>query len=322
MGRRHLDAYLKAAGARPVAAVCRTPETLARLEEDYGARGLMVTTDLAGALARARPHLVSVCSPTPLHATHARAALAAGAHVLVEKPLTATLAEGRALLRAARTAERTLMSAHTTLFEPACALLGRLVLRGALGTIERLRFARRGADLSPGEIDRGRLGGQSLEEEPPLRDDPRFGWLYDHLIHVTCLINHLTGSVPAEVAVAERAQSPTRQTLRAAVVYGSGARAEIVLSSLPSDSFAKELHVSGSAGEAEWILAGGRARLRVRLQGSGTWRELPLPATSAFDAVVFHFVEAVRAERPPLVSGADGLRAMALAASLAGGFPA
>ncbi|MBK5307031.1 MAG: Gfo/Idh/MocA family oxidoreductase [Frankiaceae bacterium] len=57
-----------------------------------------VTTDWAAAVARDDVDAVHVCVPNALHAEVAAAALSAGKHVLVEKPMTTTLADADALL--------------------------------------------------------------------------------------------------------------------------------------------------------------------------------------------------------------------------------
>src|SRR5881394_3251195 len=75
---------------------------------------------------------VVVCAPSPQHAPLAREALAAGKHVLVEKPLAPTVEEAEDLVARARRAKRTLMVGHLLLYHPAVAHLKGLVERGAL----------------------------------------------------------------------------------------------------------------------------------------------------------------------------------------------
>ena len=77
------------------------------------------------ALADRRLEAVVVASPSPTHAPVARAALAAGKHVLVEKPLAPTTAEALDLLRRARAAKRLLCVGHLLLYHPAMAHLKR-----------------------------------------------------------------------------------------------------------------------------------------------------------------------------------------------------
>src|SRR5438105_416442 len=76
--------------------------------------------------------LDAVVVATPIH-THfelAADALAAGAHVLVEKPLAASAAGAAELVRLARHRRRVLMAGHTFLYNPAVRELRRLVERG------------------------------------------------------------------------------------------------------------------------------------------------------------------------------------------------
>src|SRR5436189_2642326 len=61
-------------------------------------------TDVATLLRDARPHVVLVCTPHPLHAAPVIQAAQAGVHALVEKPLAANLADCDAMLTAARQA--------------------------------------------------------------------------------------------------------------------------------------------------------------------------------------------------------------------------
>ena len=68
--------------------------------------------ELGRRAARGRRRRVVVSSPHGLHREHAVAALEAGAHVLVEKPMTVTLADAEAVAAAARAAGRTVAVAH------------------------------------------------------------------------------------------------------------------------------------------------------------------------------------------------------------------
>src|ERR1700681_4089597 len=81
---------------------------------------------------------------TPIHTHHelARAALLAGKHVLVEKPLAASLAEALDLMHLAEEQERVLMVGHTFLYNPAVQALRKLVDDGELGGIHYVDAAR------------------------------------------------------------------------------------------------------------------------------------------------------------------------------------
>ncbi|HXH23614.1 MAG TPA: Gfo/Idh/MocA family oxidoreductase [Vicinamibacterales bacterium] len=89
-------------------------------------------------LAERRPDVVHVLVPPSLHARMAEAALDAGAHVLVEKPLAASWHEGQSLVALAR--KRRLVAAvnHNALFHPAFVALVRRIRRGDLGAVEHV----------------------------------------------------------------------------------------------------------------------------------------------------------------------------------------
>lgn len=77
------------------------------------------TTDLQEALALREVDAVLVASPNALHYDHTLAAIRAGKHVLVEKPLAPTGAEARDLAHAARQAGVVLAAGHTYRHGPA-----------------------------------------------------------------------------------------------------------------------------------------------------------------------------------------------------------
>jgi predicted dehydrogenase len=82
---------------------------------------------------------VVICPPSGLTATIATAALAAGKHVLCEKPLGLNAAEARALQSAAERGGRIHMVAFTFRFVPALRFLKRLVSEGHFGEIRHWR---------------------------------------------------------------------------------------------------------------------------------------------------------------------------------------
>jgi predicted dehydrogenase len=78
---------------------------------------------------------VSVCLPNVLHAPVTIAALEAGKHVLVEKPLARNTAEGRAMIAAAEASGKVLMIAFNRRFRQDVLWLKRRIAAGALGDI-------------------------------------------------------------------------------------------------------------------------------------------------------------------------------------------
>lgn len=99
---------LEACGVDVSSALVRSPESARALEEAWH---VPVDTDLEAFLARDTDAVV-VASPNYLHAVHAVAALRAGKHVLLEKPMATTLEDCDRVLAAARASGRVLALGH------------------------------------------------------------------------------------------------------------------------------------------------------------------------------------------------------------------
>lgn len=97
--------------------------------------GVAVYPDLSALLREAAPDLVIVATPPGHHAEAAQAALAAGAHVLVEKPFTVTLAEAQDLAEQARGTGRILAVFHNRRFDSCYLAVRAAIESGAIGRI-------------------------------------------------------------------------------------------------------------------------------------------------------------------------------------------
>ncbi|MEU6074677.1 Gfo/Idh/MocA family oxidoreductase [Micromonospora sp. NPDC047074] len=100
------------------------------------------TTDWRDLIARDDIDVVDVCTPGDSHAEIALAALAAGKHVLCEKPLANTVAEARAMAAAAATAQAAgvrSMCGFNYRRVPAVAMMRQLVADGRIGVIRHVR---------------------------------------------------------------------------------------------------------------------------------------------------------------------------------------
>jgi predicted dehydrogenase len=95
--------------------------------------GAQATDDLETALATPGVDAVDVCLPTPLHRPVAERALAAGHHVLLEKPVALTLEDADAIGAAAAATGCVLMVGHVLRFVPEIAELRRVLDSGELG---------------------------------------------------------------------------------------------------------------------------------------------------------------------------------------------
>src|SRR6478609_7931395 len=87
---------------------------------------------------------ISIACPSEYHATVALEALAAGLHVLVEKPIATTLPDALRMRSAAYEADRKLMVGHVERFNPAVTKLRELVADGRLGAVYRAHTTRVG----------------------------------------------------------------------------------------------------------------------------------------------------------------------------------
>src|SRR5690606_8987313 len=83
-----------------------------------------------------------IATPAATHTELALAALAANKHVLVEKPVALSLADGRRLADAARASSRIALAGHLLVHHPAVAALRELVRSGDLGALHYVHATR------------------------------------------------------------------------------------------------------------------------------------------------------------------------------------
>ena len=115
-------------------AVCDLDEDRARAVLQ-GATDVSVTRSLDAVLARDDVDAIAIATPARTHQPIALAALRAGKHVLVEKPLADSVANGRAMVELARSEGLVLMADHTYCYTPAVLKIRELVASGELGEI-------------------------------------------------------------------------------------------------------------------------------------------------------------------------------------------
>ncbi|GAA3398384.1 Gfo/Idh/MocA family oxidoreductase [Streptomyces roseoviridis] len=114
---------------------------------------VQATADYAAVLADPAVDAVAVATPAGTHLDVALAALRAGKHVLVEKPLATTYADGARLVAEAEERGLTLMCDHTYCYTPAVAKIRELVHEGALGDIHYVDSVRINLGLVQKDID-------------------------------------------------------------------------------------------------------------------------------------------------------------------------
>jgi predicted dehydrogenase len=117
MGSSHARAYFKNDGFRIVGLVDKLVEKRAALAAEVG--NPLQFDNLAAALKATRPAAVSVCTYPDTHARFALAALAAGAHVFVEKPIAETVEQARRIAALARRLRKKVVVGYILRHHPA-----------------------------------------------------------------------------------------------------------------------------------------------------------------------------------------------------------
>ena len=150
MGRMHYGCWKKLRGAK-VAAICDS--NLAQLEKSSGGNiaGADQSTDYGDAqiyddfdamLAAGGFDVVDITLPTPLHPAMAEKALAAGFHVLCEKPMALDAKACDRMLAAARKAKGRFMVAQCLRFWPTYVCLQKMIESGKYGKVVAADFSR------------------------------------------------------------------------------------------------------------------------------------------------------------------------------------
>jgi predicted dehydrogenase len=118
------------------------PDAQARERGAALAAGVRTFADAEQLLAAPDIDAVIIASPAPTHALLALAALTAGKHVLVEKPLAMSVADARAVAERARTMRRVGMVGHLMVYHPGVVKLRALLSSNELGALRYLHSSR------------------------------------------------------------------------------------------------------------------------------------------------------------------------------------
>lgn len=177
MGMTHFEGAKGLKDAAVTAIATRNEKKLAGdwsdIQGNFGPRG-STETDLSGVkcysdyrelLADPEIDLVDICLPTDRHEAVATEALAAGKHVLVEKPIAIELEAAERMLKAAADAKRLLMVAHVLPFFPEFRWVRDTVTSGTYGKLRAASFRRVIAppDWSNDMSDFRKLGGWGID---------------------------------------------------------------------------------------------------------------------------------------------------------------
>ncbi|MCS6947226.1 MAG: Gfo/Idh/MocA family oxidoreductase, partial [Steroidobacteraceae bacterium] len=144
LGRFHAQKYAAHADCELVAVVDPRAEAREAVARECATQALAEPHELYG-----RVDAVSIVTPTPSHFELAAAFLRHGAHVLVEKPITETVAQADELIALARANDRILQVGHLERFNPAVIAAEPLLRNPGFIECQRLApFRQRGTDVN------------------------------------------------------------------------------------------------------------------------------------------------------------------------------
>src|SRR3954468_5974277 len=234
---------------------------------------------------------LSIAAPTHLHHALALVAMRRGIHVMVEKPIASNVAEGRAIVAAARRSGVTLMVGHVERFNPA---------------VQAIKEAIKGEDILSIAITR-------VGPFPPRMSN--VGVVIDLAVHDIDLIRWFTDSEITEVqpqlksAIAEREDIALLQFRTA-----SGVLAQINTNWLTPFK-TRTVHI---ATRKKYLIGDLLTRqvtecFGFQPDGSYSMRHLSAGHAEPLRSELFAFVKAIREKQPPAVTGAEGVASLEVA---------
>ena len=264
--------------------------------------GARSTTRIEDVLADDAARAIAVATPANTHFAVARAALAAGRDVFVEKPLALSAADGAWLVHEAAKRRAILMVGHVLRYHPAVVRLKELLDAGELGDLYYFYSNR---------LNLGRI-----------RRDENILWSFaPHDVSVMLL---LVGRMPTSVSACGRAylQPEIADVTLSTYAFGNDVQGHIFVSWLHPFK-EQRLVVVGSRKMALFNDVATDAAEKLCIYDKGvTWRDgapLPrleaetrilLPAAEPLDVECRHFLECLEQRTSPQTDGAEGVRVL------------
>lgn len=315
MGGVHARAFARLPGVRVTGVSSRSHERAAALADEVGARPF---TDAGSLIALDEVDAVSVTLPTHLHEAYAVAALEAGKHVLVEKPMALTLDACDAMIAAARASGRTLMVAHVLRFWPEYVAL-----------VERVHSGRLGRPLSASAL---RLSSRPAWGEWFANPAWTGGAVHDLHIHDLDGLAWLFGRAPLTVhAYGRRGPTGGWDHLQTLLDYGEASALAEGSVMMPDDyPFAMSLRVHCERGSIEFAFRAGGSGVETGSAAGSVLsefvpgrepRRIETTGEDAFESEIAYFARCVRSASAPTradaVAGRQAVRvALAVRRSL------
>jgi predicted dehydrogenase len=291
LGKHHVRLLAQMEAAELVAAVDTQPDRARAAVEGAATRVLTDYRELLGEV-----DAVTIAVPTEAHRDVAIAFLERGTSVLVEKPMTRTLAEADELVAAAARSGATLAVGHTERYNPAIATVMPFVTTPRFIEVHRL----------------GVFPDRSLDIDV----------VFDLMIHDLDIILALVKAEPVSIeAVGVPVLTDKYDIANARLRFATGCIANVTASRISKERvrkirfFQPDAYVSidYAEQEVEGYRLLRRDGERPQIQGG----RLPVTREEPLKRELADFLRAVRDKRRPLVSGDDGLRALKLAQAIA-----
>jgi len=293
LGRFHAQKYAALARCELICVVDPDPTACERTAAELG---VAVASDHRGLLGHV--DAVSVVTPTALHHAVATDFLRTGAHVLVEKPITATAAEARELIAVAAAGGRVLQVGHLERFNPVIlAVAGELQNPRFIESNRLAPFKPRGTDVSV---------------------------VLDLMIHDIDLIQNVVHSPIASIdAIGAPVFSDEIDIANARIRFENGCVADVTASRISMKSerklriFQADAYLSIDLQQKLLTIVRRPAVIEEGVMPKVDVEERSFDPGDALLAEIEAFLDAIEQGRPPVVSGEDGLRALETATRIA-----
>jgi predicted dehydrogenase len=286
LGRFHAQKYAQLDACELVAVVDGRQEVRDAVAAEVRTRAVADHRELFGQV-----DAVSVVTPTPAHFAIADAFLEAGAHVLVEKPITETPEQARALIARARQRGRILQVGHLERFNAAILAAEPHLSTPRFMECQRLApYKERGTDVNV---------------------------VLDLMIHDIDLVQSLAGSDIVSIdAIGTPVFSGEIDIANARIRFANGCVANTTASRV-SLKTERKLRIFEDAAYISLDLQQKILTLIRKRDGVPQAGQLPvsieeanLEQGDALKSEIASFLDCIRNDRKPIVSGEDGLRAL------------
>jgi predicted dehydrogenase len=303
LGQHHARIYASLPGVELAGVHDTNPARAAEIAAKHGCRNFATLDELGEAC-----DAVSVVVPTDKHATVALALLAKGCHLLIEKPICASLAEAEQVLAAAQSHGAIVQVGHIEHFNPVMGFLEKEVSAPRFITAERLApFTPRGTEV---------------------------GVVLDLMIHDIGIVLELVKSpVTAIHSVGVNVLSKTEDIANARLQFANGCVANLSTSRMslkkvreirvfqPTGYFSFDFmnqsgHLVRKTGMLEYAAKLMNGSAKPGDLGAVPVEPVPLAKGEPLALELGHFVESVAKAKQPKVGGALGKSALEVAMAI------